>query len=1075
MPNRIKIFEELAEKQSLNNEQRLALSTNHNLSLVASAGSGKTRVLTVKYLFYLLANPWLQPENLVAITFTENAAAEMRTRVRNLINELLATPEFKQYHRRLADIKLRLTLANISTIHSFCRRILAEYPLEVGLSPGFDILAATSQALNISELTALVLREINDFESPVIDKEECLFLARHLSRSLLERIFDAILSSPARLQNAITRAQTLSMDELLTFRTDNDKIPVDIEARSINLLAKIAANILTRYEEQKLQSFTIDFDDLLLKTARLLTDKPDICQRLSQKFRYFLVDEFQDTNSLQWEIIKKLCCTDNGSLVPDKLFIVGDVKQSIYGFRDAEVSVFIRAGKELTQSLDSLTANGEVMMNQNYRARICLVDFTNFLFKEIMKVDDETASKSRLEQYQPLICSRIVNDDNPGQIEFLLNLTDLNSDNTQDKYQIETGLIADKILELYFERNLKFRDMAILLRWTTHLKDLETTLRRHNIPYHTVGGIGFYERQEIYDCYNLLQFLIDQNNDLALAGILRSPFFAFSDNLLYKVRRNGVRGQTLWENLNTVRDEPLKLLPAEEETVAFAKEVLNNLIKKAGQTDVASLLEEVLEKTGYFVNCAVSYNAKYILANIEKLILLAQQATSLADFVEQFSQLIKQKPRESEAQPELTAEDAVKIMTIHQAKGLEFPVVFLPFLNWQFFNYAHRRVYIDPELLVGYKLRVPSKNINFSETSFYRIIKEKENQRFIAEEKRLLYVGITRAMDYLILSASIKSAELSKTYGASQVKVKSPLDWIRNRLGLTATTLQDGKISFIEEGREWHIPVHTQFSLFPKKEVFTKTETESAGELFVDKDKLKQILAPVDSTPSIVSFYVSELKEPEAVTDLSSKIHNYLEEDKARELAMLAGSIVHECLASFILNPSLDVQQLIKNKTAEHPELTIEEKLALEESTLLYVNQFKNSDLMKQIQQAQTVYVELPFILRLDADIILNGKIDLLWRDNSGVWNLLDFKTDAINPEITDLKNYALKNYEEQLFGYTLFAHRAFPHQNVFPAMLYFLFPDRIIQLIYTADEIEKRERELVKILRDKTSCIKHA
>ncbi len=863
------------------------------------------------------------------------------------------------------------------------------------------------------------------------------------------------------------------MDELLTFRTADDEIPADIEARSINLLAKIAANILTRYEEQKLQSFTVDFDDLLLKTARLLSDKPDLCQRLAQKFRYFLVDEFQDTNFLQWEIIKKLCCTDNGSLVHDKLFIVGDVKQSIYGFRDAEVSVFIKAGKELTQSLDSPTANSEVMMNQNYRARICLIDFTNFLFQEIMKVDDETASKSRLEQYQPLIYSRRVNDNNLGQIEFLLTLTDLNSDKAKDKYQIETELIADKILEFYFERNLKFRDIAILLRWTTHLKDLETTLRRHNIPYHTVGGIGFYERQEIYDCYNLLQFLIDQNNDLALAGILRSPFFAFSDNLLYKVRRNGVRGQTLWENLNTARNEPLKLSPAEEEAVTFAKEVLSNLIKKAGQTDVASLLEEALEKTGYFVNCAVSHNAKYILGNIEKLILLAQVTTSLADFVEQFSQLIKKKPRESEAQPELTAEDAVKIMTIHQAKGLEFPVVFLPFLDWQFSHYAYRRVYIDPELLVGYKLRVPSKNINFSETSFYRIIKEKENQRFIAEEKRLLYVGITRAMDYLILSASITGVELAKPSDASQVKVKSPLDWIRNRLRLTATALQDGKITFIEQGREWHIPVYTQQSLSPKKEVFTKTEPETEGKFFVDKEKLKQILTPVVSTPSVVSFPVSELKEAEAVTDFSSPIRNYLEEDKARELAMLGGSIVHKCLASFILNPFLDIQQLIKNEMAEQPELTVEERRALEESTILYVNRFKNSELMKQIQQAQAVYVELPFVLRLDDDIILNGKIDLLWQDNSGLWNLLDFKTDAINPEVTDLKNYALRNYEEQIFGYALFARRAFPHQDVFPAMLYFLFSDKIIKLTYTADEIEKRERELVKNLKDKISCIK--
>ncbi|MCX7765199.1 MAG: UvrD-helicase domain-containing protein, partial [Candidatus Sumerlaeia bacterium] len=850
----LKILEELAKKQSLNYEQRLALSTNHNLSVSASAGSGKTRVLTVKYLLYLLANHNLQPDNLVAITFTENAAAEMRSRVRNLINELQATPSFSQYHRRLAEIKFRLSLANISTIHSFCRRILAEYPLEAGLPPGFDMVSATSQALNTAELTALILREINDLDSSSISREDCIFLARHLSRSLLEKIFVAILSSPARLQSAIARFQTVTAKELLPLRTDDDIIPVEIEARSINLLAKISADILTRYEEQKLQSFTVDFDDLLLKTARLLSDKPSIRQRLAQKFRYFLVDEFQDTNSLQWEIIKKLCSTNNGSLATDKLFIVGDVKQSIYGFRDAEVSVFINAGKELTQSLSPSTATGEIMMNQNYRARTCLVDFTNFLFKEIMKAVNETVNGSKLEQYQPLICSRAVNDENKGQIEILFNLTDLNTDKVQTKYQVETDLIADKILEFYFEQNLKFRDMAILLRWTTHLQELETTLRRYNIPYHTVGGIGFYERQEIFDCYNLLQFLIDQNNDVALAGILRSPFFAFSDNLLYKVRRNGVRGETLWENLNTVEGATFNLSPAERETVTFAKAVLSKLIKKAGQSDVASLLEEALEQTGYFVNCSASYNAKYILANIEKLILLAQEATSLADFAEQFSQLIKQKPRESEAQPELTAEDAVKIMTIHQAKGLEFPVVFLPFLDWQFSHYIHKSVYTDPEFLVGYKLRVPSENIEPSATSFYRIIKEKESQRFIAEEKRLLYVGITRAMDYLILSASISASELAKTPVASQFKAKSPLDWIRNRLGLTLTTVNAGKITFNEAGKEWSIFINTQQNMSLQKKVYSQTVPDSEAELFVDREKLKRVLTPIVASPPAVSY-----------------------------------------------------------------------------------------------------------------------------------------------------------------------------------------------------------------------------
>lgn len=1081
-----KIINKLGEKQELNAEQCQALAALHNLSVVAAAGSGKTRVLTTKYLLHLLADSTLRPANIVAITFTENAAAEMRQRIRKLISKLMADESFKEYHQRLCDIKMWITLANISTIHSFCRGILAEYPLEAGIAPGFTTTEESTQSINLTELREFTLREINEGMLTGVSAEDCVFLARHFTRKHLVKLLEKIFNNWAKLDAAIKGGENWTLPALLAQRNTKDEVPAEMELHSIHLLARVVKNALKRYEEQKLRSFSVDFDDLLMKTARLLSENPAIQSYLAKRFRYFLIDEFQDTNPLQWEIVRKICGNERGGINLNKIFIVGDPKQSIYGFRDADVRIFVAACEELNRQFAQTNHKAEVLMNKNYRARPCLIDFTNYLFSNLMAAENNSATETYAMKYQPLSFSRQLEDEFPGGVEFLLNTGEDSpykiKNKKESKYQKETELIAARINEIVNGINIpvkfSYKDIAILLRWKTHLNELEATLRRYKIPYVSVGGIGFYSRQEVWDIYNLMRFLLDQNDDIALAGILRSPFFAFDDNLLYKIAQAGRRERTLWERLNAYQEvaPELFLSAVEKENIYFALETLTTLIGKAAQADVATLIEDALERTGYLASASTALNSKYILANIEKTLSLAQSGDSLAELAERLKPFIDQRIRESEAQPELTEEDAVSIMTVHQAKGREFPVVFLPFLDWQFFKpRGDEKIYIDTEFFAGFKIRLPLDKMKFTESSFYRICKEKEEQRFIEEEKRLLYVGITRAMDYLVLSATYKfKGENPPGKKSGKSEAKSPFDWLTQRMKLNNAVIDAGRLTFTEAGRQWEIPVRTEIKpMEAAKEEQLRCKEEPLMPL-PKVEQLRGFLSPISPLAEEIHISLSEIEElKEAGVGLRQRklcginreiIREKLltAEDKPRELAMLRGSIVHKCLELLVANPQVNVEKIMQNEISLHPELSEQERSDLYTSVLRLVEKFRRSDSLKELESARKKFVELPFKVKLAENIIVSGKIDLLYQSEEDLWQLMDFKTDSLEGINGSLKEYAQQNYGQQLLCYALFMWRAFPQQRFYPTALYFITADELVKFTYNASQLEQEERNLI-------------
>ncbi len=1061
------IAEMLAVKSELNDEQRSALAAPRNCSVTAAAGSGKTRILTARYVLLLLAEKKLNPQNLVAITFTENAAAEMRSRIRSLIRSLLNDPDCRKYHKQLTEIYLWLTLAHITTIHAFCRTILSEFPLDAGLAPGFATSEETRQFIDQNELVDSLLREIDQQDVDVLDAEECLLLGRYLNRKRLRNILLAILESRAQVVQSLDTMRDIDSYTLREYRTKKDKVPAELELRLTRLLARVADTLLDRYEEHKLQHMTLDFDDLLIRCADMIMENSEVRDSLSRRFHYFLIDEFQDTNPLQWKIVRALSRIADSSLHPRKIFIVGDPKQSIYGFRDADVRIFYHAQKEIDAGKEQGDTTSHVIMNRNYRARQRLVDFSNRLFSRLMITGENKKRQNEFEvEYQPLRKARDYDDAFDGAVEVLLETGDVEQEETN-----EVNLIAHRILQLVQEgdghRRFGYSDITILLRWTTHLLDLEAALRQHDIPYVTIGGIGFYKRQEVWDVYHLLSFLLNPQDDLALAGILRSPLFGLTDNVLYKIARTDSQETSFYQKLKAydTAGRALPLTQGEARAVEFTRTVLDELLLKANQTEVAVLLEDTFRNTGYRISAMSLPGGKYVLANLDKLIAMAHDVPALPDFVERLKLYIEGALRESEAQPELVEEDAVRIMTIHRAKGLEFPVVFLPFLHQGFDVSQRRSELVDADLFIGCSLRNPENNMQFDKTSLLRTIKEREKKRTEAEEKRLLYVGVTRAEDFLILSGK---AHTGRPW------VTTPFTFISKALEFKKEEAPE-QVPFIENGSSWNITVRTSIPHATAPGA-PRAERGTVGE--VTKDEIVPFLEPI--SPRVVPFVLSatELERIETGFHIleEKKMYPALYEtretlfkktDETNETAMLVGTLVHKCLELLVTNRGLEIETLVENLVREQTQLKKHERETLEQVTLRKVKQTYQSQMFGTLLQSREIFPELPFQLRLDSDILITGKIDVLWNDPStSHWSVLDYKTDAAPGDKKALREYATRHYGNQMLAYALFVNRAFPDQYRIPTTLFFTTPGTAVEYHFTKEDLHGYETTIAKTIR---------
>jgi len=871
-------------KRKLEPEQAAAAYTiDRHISVTAGPGSGKTTVLVERYL-HILRTQKLTIDQIVAITFTNRAANEMRERLREQLNQLLRKAEGAE--RKLwLGYKRTLDGAVITTIHGFCARLLREFPVEAQVDPQFLLLdehrAAmllesvveetltefiSSGHIEISRLTlgvgrgkladalSQLYREVrgqglkfDDLTSITAHshatEEDHAQALRELSRSmndflLVKRKTSAAMTNQAQVSSGwatlrpiietIPDASNLAdycravenfrelrpqargdlkplvnaVDALLWEDKLRGRVPqicLDLSASQYALeIAHILDQVDRKLTKEKQKLSALDFDDLEIRTLELL-DNPAVITRAAERYKFFLVDEFQDTNGLQKRLLERLAL-QKARRESANLFIVGDRKQSIYGFRGADVDVF----REMTETL--LASGGEEKpLLLNFRSQPPLIDFINHLFQRLFVPGDEVPAKE-LEQlgyvaHEASEAKRALVDSEP-LIELLVTTETTSAADDpkaeQSSRELDAAQLAQRINELIDNETAprKYSDIALLFRAMTNAETYESAFRRANIPYQTVLGRGFYEREEITDLIQLLRFLDNKTDELALAAVLRSPLCGISDNALLALRCGPTPGEVETGDWQKHFNSPRRLFTAlrhhrdiayiseeEHHLLDRAASLLQQLIERRHHYGLGDLLRFAVDESEYLTVVAATFDGAQRLANVQRLFTLAERFAQagthlIRDFVRYVEEFEAIGSRESEGQID-EATNAVRLMTIHQAKGLEFPIVIIPDLQ-RLTRPMDSWVLLDRHR--GLTLKVPDGRGKLVTGCTFSDFQQRHEWREQFESMRLLYVAATRAQDRLILSGTCK--DLESLAGKNDTWLK----WIWNSLEVPLQT-----------------------------------------------------------------------------------------------------------------------------------------------------------------------------------------------------------------------------------------------------------------------------------------------
>lgn len=732
--------------KGLNPEQRQAVTypLDKPLKVLAGAGTGKTRVLTTRYIHILAQGGNWAPENILALTFTNKAAAEMKERIVDSCRRM-----------RIATGPLFLQESWIGTFHSCCHRFLREHALGAGLDPEFTVYDEARSWL-------LYRRVVDEFLSAKGAVPEG-FVLTDLNfyvkdvYFLINRLKDSLIY-PDDYQQMVREENNKYYDrwgELLMGLGDMELHPATRkvlmergeEAREQSAwegdLIQVTNFLFSAYQEALAAARALDFADLIYYTYRLLRDNVALGEECRHRFAYILVDEFQDTNRAQFALLRLLARDEKMSNVT----VVGDERQAIYGWRNARIeNVREFAAREW--------GGEEIRLHTNYRSYQQILDLAQFSMEK---------SPHLLQDNSPLRAQRGVA---PGpRISLAL---------AQDRGE-EGNIIAAAIGEL-LKQGMRAEDIVILLRSPRWAQPYEGALRLRGIPFQTVGGVGFYDREEIKDLLAYLRVITNPYDDLALVRALMAPPCFCSDADLAQIcqlqkRREGIGGEEvhLYDILRGVLVEP-EIPPAVRKKVEVFLVLGEGLIELQDKMSLTDFLNQILQRTAYlnYVYANPPDEVRRRIGNIKKLFSLASQIDpgTAAEFIRYAEFFSEHDLREGEEAAGYR--DAVTIMSVHQAKGLEFPYVFLP--NLTDTNFPVRAPYPNLDYsedlgLIIKKDRLGRDMAKFAPHNYdkenYRDIynhfgiisyKDRQREEQLQEERRLFYVALTRAQEGLYLT-----------------------------------------------------------------------------------------------------------------------------------------------------------------------------------------------------------------------------------------------------------------------------------------------------------------------------------
>jgi ATP-dependent exoDNAse (exonuclease V) beta subunit len=992
--------------------------------VVAGPGSGKTTVL-VEYFRRLVAEG-VDPLRILAITFTEKAAGNMRKKLA------------QEFHD--TEIRGRLERAWVSTVHGFCMRLLRENAVFAGVDPEFRIVEANEAWRMQQESLAgaidgllqghparlrALIRGLASFEF-----EEAVLSAYDTMRGAGVRVEDlagfaipqgvttgqiaamtkALRDEPAANWNEVQRRYkesilegaerivaapgplealraiegfsanlrkckkgTAAYDLVKQLREQIGEAKYSLLTEYYAPQRELLIDILRRfdrlYRERKRQAGALDFADLEEFAVRLLVEHPDTRARLQSQFDHVLMDEFQDTNGQQAQLLRHI-------RPPDRFYAVGDINQSIYGFRHAEPQGFLdyradieRRGRRLVDLAD------------NFRSRPEILSAVETIVDGAPGIEPRRLTAGRkFEQPRP-VCVDV------------LAATDL---------EMEAQWVARRILEA----ELDFKDVAVLVRNTEVMAAFAAAFEQAGIPYLVNRGKGFYETREVNDLTSLLRAIANPRDEIGLAAVLRSPLVAASDESLLRLK---IMGENIGASLMRLAPESGAEFDAEDYgKLARFRDRLRAWRIRREYVSFDRLLLAAIDDCGYRGG-----------PNIDKFLAQARDAASrmsLDEFVEELALVRASNPRESDAPPEDSA-NAVRVMTVHSAKGLEFPMVFVAALH-KGVETKLPVVTFSPRIGLGARWRNPARRED-EEDLFQHEIRQERADRENQESHRLLYVAMTRAEQHLVLSFSGKQI---KEWARLVVdKLHLPLDTCRDEL-LTRTA---------PDGKEWNLRllVTDRMPELPVGQALRPIEPENNVELV--------------SPPEVTEQQNSNATVTELVAFANCPREYYLGhylgfEDRPRKLAeaeevggLSAGELGTQVHALLAANP------------VPEPD----------EEALRLAGVFRQSPLGRRVERASRVEREFDFLMAVE-DLVIRGQVDL-WFEEGGELTIVDYKTDSVTAAEAHQR---ARDHAPQLRLYALAIER-FAGRAPDRAWLYFLRPNTVVEVDLTPSLLERPEQ----------------
>lgn len=1065
--------------------------------VTAGAGTGKTRTLVARYL--ALVSEGVPLRAIVAITFTQKAAREMRNRVRQAVQDYLAQAALDPAERRhWQGIYAQLDAARISTIHSLCSDILRSHPAEARLDPRFETFDEGR--------TNLLLREVTEAAMAwAADEPELLPLydllgereLRHTLSSLLRQRLDVeplLAGSPAerlaRWEQKLRQAQQAQLTALLadpvwqdslavlrhnpaTNPTDkreltrqdalaaiaaaNGDLPSQVAslsrldslnlvggsakswpggseqaeavkaalrelrelwrahspllslsltdhdaqlAEAISRLRRLFESAAERYAAHKRERNALDFDDLEARALVLLNESETARRYWQSQIEAILIDEFQDTNHRQRDLLNQLAGR------PGKRFMVGDAKQSIYRFRGADVSVF-RAEREL------VAQNGgrHLDLNTSYRAHQALLTGMNDLLRPVL---GQVADSNRpwREPFAPLEPHRRSAGEGLSAPFVELHLA-VGSKSSGGLERAAAGLVS-RLVELVDggrtfvgvgarAEPLGYGHVAILCRASGSFEAYENALEQAGVPFLTVAGRGFYQRPEIREVLNALQALADPTDDLALAGLLRFPAFALPDSLLVRLHEARPAPETpLWQVLS----RQLADLPPEwAEPTRRAQALIARLQGQVGRVTVADLLKTFLDESGYRA-ALLRTGQKRAARNISKLLADANSSglVLVGEFLDYVTGLRDTGTREGEARA--TSEGVVQLMTIHAAKGLEFPLVVLGDIT-----YGGRgqggELLLDPEL----GLLLPYRDEAQNQAAGYQLGKLVSDDQAQAELDRLLYVALTRAQELLLLNGCVRWNEKTATLAGFD-------GWLKQLVSQCGVSLPELSLDYNEAGQRRHVAElrveQTEVGVYVYEPDYpfhrSGAVSPAAAAAPPAGDPLPPpLLGPLSPVPTARDEAAEASDYPRKAWRVVPPV------TRPRAPAWVIGQLVHSSLAAWRF-PGPDYA-VWAGRQARHYGLTsLPQIIHTAVASKVLLRRFRAHPLSQRLEQAEQRWHEVPYTLLVDGQPE-TGLIDCLFRE-AGRWHLVEFKTDQVRDEAHLSQLFAETDYVAQLRRY---------------------------------------------------------